>query len=872
MGFFHRLKHSRLISWVADKWWRFKEALFNWWHPPSDDPYPNYGYYGRSRASRLSRAWRRLRHRISRSWLSDFLSGMLFRLQSWWYPPAQDAQAGYGYYGSSRRSRFATARRRWGRRLWQSAFGRWWGKIYARLYEWWYPVSNDPGSYGGYYGNRRRNRLAIARRRWGRWLRQSAFGRWCGEIYDRLYEWWFPVSDDAGRYVGYYGRTRKSRPVLAWRKFERRVRNSWLGKRYREYLDRFFVWWYPPCQDFDGHYPHYGRRQVSRPVLALRRWNRWFRKTWVGREFGWILDEVAFLLDFAQFELAQAVSRRRIERFLSRKQNIAVLVALVLTAAAGYRYGRPYYLHYVEEQYARQAEQFIMKGDFARAYLRARQVMQINPDNAAACRVNAELADWANSPFALYWRRRTMLLEPSPTNRLALASTALKAEPFPYPTAAKALDEMEPDFRRTASYHLVAGALAIKLNHLSEAEEHYAEARKLQPDNPVTRMSLAVVQLQSKDPKMVSDSRITLELLNTDGKLGILPLRSLVAESVARRDFARAEQLSQQVLTNARASFGDRMLHLSILHAAGRTNFQRFLKETQQKAVQHPVYIGELAAWLNQFGFASEALTWLHEPPRQVSSQGLIPLALADSYVALEKWKELETYLESQHWIGQEHIRIAMLALAMRKQSGDHGSVLVWNRATRLASDSPTALNMLVQLALNWGWKAEAEQVLWQATARFPKQPWPLASLQNLYLAQRDTAGLRRVYQASMQRDPKDKLAKNNFTMLSLLSGKDLPTAHKYAAELSVGEPGNPVFASTYAFSLHLQGKTKEGVGVLRALKPEELANPAVAVYYGVLLSAVGEVQASKDYLDKAKTAYLLPEEMALATSARKVN
>ena len=64
------------------------------------------------------------------------------------------------------------------------------------------------------------------------------------------------------------------------------------------------------------------------------------------------------------------------------------------------------------------------------------------------------------------------------------------------------------------------------------------EAHKLHPDNPVTRMSLAVVQLQSKDPKIVTDSRITLELLNTDGKLGILPLRSLVAESAAARDFS----------------------------------------------------------------------------------------------------------------------------------------------------------------------------------------------------------------------------------------------------------------------------------------------------------------------------------------------
>jgi hypothetical protein len=58
----------------------------------------------------------------------------------------------------------------------------------------------------------------------------------------------------------------------------------------------------------------------------------------------------------------------------------------------------------------------------------------------------------------------------------------------------------------------------------------------------------------------------------------------------------------------------------------------------------------------------------------------------------------------------------------------------------------------------------------------------------------------------------------------------------------------------------------------LRALKPKDLTNPAVAVYYGVLLSAAGEVRASKDYLEMSGKAFLLPEELALVASARKVN
>jgi len=359
----HRLKHSQLMSWMADRWWHFGNWFFNWWHPPSDNAYPSNGSYGRSGSNRRSKLWRRLRHRIRRSGPGNLLGAMLWRFHEWWYPPSKDPSPHYSGYGGARRSRFAIARHH----------------LQGRL-------------------------------------KRSAFGRRCGEIYARLYEWWYPVLDDPYPYSGYYGRKRKSRPVVAWRKFKRWVRDSWPGKRFREFLYRFDEWWYPPYQASQGYYAHYQHQRVSRPVLAFRRWRRWFRKTWIGREFGWMLDEVIVLFSFLQDKAAQAFAWHRIQKFLSKKQNVAVLVVLVIAVVAGYTYGRPHYRLYVERLYARQAEQFMLKGDFARAFLRARQVMDINPDNVTACRVNAQLADWANSPFALYWRQRTTMLEPTPTN------------------------------------------------------------------------------------------------------------------------------------------------------------------------------------------------------------------------------------------------------------------------------------------------------------------------------------------------------------------------------------------------------------------------------------------------------------------------
>jgi Flp pilus assembly protein TadD len=546
---------------------------------------------------------------------------------------------------------------------------------------------------------------------------------------------------------------------------------------------------------------------------------------------------------------------------------------LLILAGMGwvaYKQGLPRYRHFAEKQYSRQAWKFMINRDFSRAFLRARQSLAINSKNPVATQVIADLADMAGSPYAIYWRQRAELLAPTVTNQLALASTALKLEPFPYSITAKTLDEITPENQSTVTYHLIAGALAVKLDNFAEAEQNYAAAVKIRPGDPASQMSLAVVRLQSQNPRLIADARTTLETLDAGGKLGLLPLRSLVAESMARQDFDRAEQLSSNLMTNSQALFGDRMLHLAILHAARRPNFQAFLKDTEQRASQNPVYIGELGTWLNQFGYATESLAWLQGLPTSVRHEELVPLVLADSYISLKRWNDLESYLEGEQWPGMEYIRIAMLAFAIRNESERADYDVVWQRAVGLASKSPASLNLLAQLAASWSWKAEAGQVLWQAVDNFPNQDWPLVELKNLYIAQKDTKNLRRVFQIEFQRHPADKFAENNYAMLSLLLGEDTWTAHQYAAELHASAPDNPTFTSTYAFSLYLQGKTKQGIAVLQSLKPEDLSRPGTAAYYGILLAADGQVQAARDCFAKSTDAFLLPEEMALVRSAKR--
>jgi predicted Zn-dependent protease len=211
-----------------------------------------------------------------------------------------------------------------------------------------------------------------------------------------------------------------------------------------------------------------------------------------------------------------------------------------------------------------------------------------------------------------------------------------------------------------------------------------------------------------------------------------------------------------------------------------------------------------------------------------------------------------------------------MLALAERRKGrGSELRSAAWDRAVRLASVAPQTLNVLVELARVWGWTREVEDVLWYAADKFDQQPWPLETLDQLYTIRRDTAGLRRVYAARLIRNPQDRLARNNYAMVSLLANNDLARAHNAAAELHLADPQNPVFVSTYAFSLHLLGRTKDAIEVLRGLGLDKLDDPSLALYYGLFLAMDGQTETARGYLKRAETAFMLPEESALLAQAK---
>jgi len=834
-------------------------------------------------------------HRRGRWWSRFRLPGIFSRAADWlydfWFPYSESSHGYHGYsygnFGRSRQNRVKWLWRRLRHLVRRSFVGSAVRALKIRWYDWWHPVSQERGqTCSSYHGGARQHRLVRDWRRLKRVIEHSFLWRRYKILADRFYDWWYPSSKKSGARHGYgygygYGNRRWSRLELAWRGAKRRARYSWLGRKSRTLASRLYEWYFPVVKRSGYGYGHgyssgygygYGSyRRMSRPMLILRRAIRWFRRTWLGRKTGWVLDEAEELFFQVRKQAAEDFAWDNIQNRLKRWQTWAMLVCLIAAVGFGYKYGLPRYHKHVERNYAMQAERYAVRGDFSRAMLRARQLLNMNPDDTTAIRVIADVADYFGSPYALQWRQRLVFLNPDSTNRLALARTALRAEAFPFPTATKALNDIAQTNRQSSAYQLAAGALAIKLNDLQAAEQHYEQALKLNPNDPVNRMSLAVVRLQSGDPKLITDSRTTLELLRTDRQLGLLATRSLVGESVARREYARAEAFSQQILTNQQATFSDRIVHLAILNIEKSPRFTAFLGETKKSAEENPFYVGALLSWMNRSGYAQSALDWVKGLPPQLTKSGLVPIAIADSYVSLGQWKGLTAYLQKERWIEMDPVRMGMMSFASWKDNGGKQySSAIWQQAILLSEGSPTMLNTLAEMAAGWGWKEETEDVLWSANRKYPVQSWPLTALERLYTGQRDTAGLRRVFRAMIERDPKDAQARNNFAMVSLLLGTDTEQARKTAAELHVAEPENPVFVSTYAFSLYQQGHSQEAVQALRALGLNRLDDPSLAAYYGVFLSAAGDTQTARTYLSKSAKAFLLPQEQALVDQAKK--
>jgi Flp pilus assembly protein TadD len=548
--------------------------------------------------------------------------------------------------------------------------------------------------------------------------------------------------------------------------------------------------------------------------------------------------------------------------------KLAIVLALGLALAALIWLGRPAYRNYKQKREAAQAQAFLAAGDFRNAQLCARLTLQLNPTNVPACRVMAALADLSHSPAVLDWQRRIVQTEPTTENKLQLAAAGLRYQNPPFPLTAQILEELAATATNLVSYQLVAANLALNRHQLDGAEIHFQRASELEPTNQFHQLYLAIVRLDETNEMNAAAARTVLEKLQTDATLGPTALRALVADRLAHQDAAAANDLSTQLLATAHATLDDRLQQLYILRQLKSADFPARLQTVQQSATNAPA-VAKVSAWMQANELLTENIRWLTNLPATLQAQQPFRVALANAYLQGEDWQSLRGFASQGNWEEMEFLRLALVSRAWSQLGVQQVADSNWGSAVNETGDRFGALTMLLQLTERWHLQSEQADLLRRMIEKFPQERWAQHALEQIYLAEGNTAGLQQLYARLFSVFPKDIGLENNLAATSLLLKTNLPQACRWAAEIYANRTNDLVIASTYAFALHLQGRTKDGLAIMQKLNDEQLAQPDAALYYGVLLVAAGATNEAAPFLKIAATkTQWLPEEKKLLATA----
>lgn len=555
--------------------------------------------------------------------------------------------------------------------------------------------------------------------------------------------------------------------------------------------------------------------------------------------------------------------RKRLQTF-----GLSFLVVLFVLAVMGWLL-LPVYHHYKERRTQSQAQTFLAAGDFRNALLCARQALQLNPSNVPACKIMAALADVSHNPLALDWQRKVVQAEPSVENKLQLAAAGLRYQTPPYPLTAQILSELSPVATNLASYHVTAAGLALSLRRSDEAERHLEIAAQLEPTNQLYGLNLAVLRLAGTNETEAAQSRATLENIRSDANLGPVALRALVVDRLAHKDVAAAEVYSTQLLANDRVMLIDRLQHLGILRELRRSDFEAALRALQQNAVTNSATVAQVAEWMQANRLVTEEIQWLTNLPVVTRGQSAVRVALADAYLEKADWQSLHDLTSKEDWSEMNFLRLALASRAWRELGAQVSADSNWDSAINEAGNRYGALITLLGLTERWNLQRERELLLGRIVEKFPRERWAGETLEKILVAEGKTAQLNALYSRLFAFFPENLGYKNNFIFTSLLMKTNLSEATRRAEE-NFAEVTNPTTVSTYAFSLWLNGRAKDGLAVMRGLTTEQLEDPDTAFYFGLVLQATGEIGEAKKFLNIAqeKKTLWLPEEKKLLAEA----
>ena len=540
------------------------------------------------------------------------------------------------------------------------------------------------------------------------------------------------------------------------------------------------------------------------------------------------------------------------------------IILLILLCWGGWRG----YASWEERHQVRRAVAFIAGGEYTPAMLSARRALQLNPNSTRAMRVMAEVAEHFRERAALDWRRKIWELDPRATeDALALANCAVQFGNTNM--AEKALAGIDPGERNTAMFHAAEARLAKARKNSAEAEKQWGEALRLDPNNESYQFQFALSLLEQPNEASRQEAHRILERLRASATYRSEATRSLLLDGLTHRgDPRQLRILAQDLQGYPGASLDDRLVYLNVLRILDDPEYTANLTAIEKDAVAKPEDLAELILWMSANRMSLIAIDFAKSLPQQTLDAWPVPRAMAEAYTKKGDWPALEELTANGNWKQLDFIRRAYLTRALRARDNSVVAEREWAGAVKTAAAQSQSLLLLARTISDWGWENEIVDLLWQL-AKYPEsQVEALQTLYQHYEKADNTQGLYRVLVRLAEIDPGDLNVQNNLAQISLLLNADPERARKLAADLYAKEPSNAAYVSTYAFSLHTKGDSRNAARIMSGLRDDQLENPSLAAYYGIVLAAAGETTKARKYIEIGRKAHLLSEEKALIDRA----
>lgn len=517
------------------------------------------------------------------------------------------------------------------------------------------------------------------------------------------------------------------------------------------------------------------------------------------------------------------------------------------------------------------AKGYFEKRDFKHAMIDARRALDVNPADAEATRILAKSVEAVGVPGAMQWRNRLDSIIPGdPENVLAWAKDAVKEGDLI--TAERVLKTLKPADQVNPVFHDLSASIAMGRHDRVAAEGHWEEAIRLDPKDERYQLSLAVVRMESAKSGVRAAAADTLREMAGRTPKSLGALRALIADAMRRREFEAAKELAETLAADPRALFSDKLIRLSVLRSLNEPLAPSYLTELRDASMAKPADLTQLLVWMNTQNLAIMVEEWTPSLPADLVSKPPVCVVLAESSIKASRWPQLRAQVEKGNWGEADYLRRAFLARALERLGDPDAGAAEWKEALAAASSGADALLRLQALAKackEWGWKERGEDVLWKMSGYYGCPRWALDSLWEGALKRGDSAQLVALSRILAKTNSKDVGLRNNYIFLSLLTRTEEGNPQQAAEELYQEHPGDAIIASTYALALYQKGMPDKAVAVMSALKPAELEDPQIAIYYGIFLTAAGHAAKAEEYLRVGADWPLMAEEKALLTRVK---